>query len=155
MRHRIASYNEQSGRYMEMEPVFYIPDVRRPLVQKGKPGEYTFVDGTEAHRSRVHASIVRSSTDEWEQYQRLLSYGIAKEVARMVLPLNIYSTAYVTINLRSLMNFLSLRTRDEASTFPSYPQYEIEMVAKTMEKCFAELYPLTHEAFVLNGRVAP
>jgi thymidylate synthase (FAD) len=62
---------------------------------------------------------------------------------------------YVTMNARALMNFLSLRTKREHSSFPSYPQREIEMVAERMEDEWAALMPLTHAAFEANGRVAP
>jgi thymidylate synthase (FAD) len=73
----------------------------------------------------------------------------------MVLPVSIYSSAYVTVNARSLMNFLSLRRKVEGSHFPSYPQREIEMVAEKYEIFWAKLMPITHAAFVKNGRVAP
>jgi thymidylate synthase (FAD) len=85
----------------------------------------------------------------------MLEAGVAREVARIVLPLNIYSSAYVTINARSLMNFLSLRTTSPDSRFPSFPQREIEMVGEKYEYHFKQLMPLTHAAFVKNGRVAP
>lgn len=91
----------------------------------------------------------------YEAYQRMLEAGVAREVARIVLPLNIYSSMYVTLNARSLMNFLSLRTKREGSVFPSFPQREIEMCAEQMESHFAELMPLTYAAFNKNGRVAP
>jgi thymidylate synthase (FAD) len=71
------------------------------------------------------------------------------------LPLNIYSSMYVTVNARSLMNFLSLRTKREGSQFPSFPQREIEMCAEKMEDVWQKLMPLTHEAFQSKGRVAP
>ena len=80
---------------------------------------------------------------------------MAREVARGVLPVATYSSMYVTMNARSLMNFLSLRTKREDSTFPSYPQREIEMVAEKMEDLWAELMPLTYAAFNANGRVSP
>jgi thymidylate synthase (FAD) len=85
----------------------------------------------------------------------MLDAGIAREVARIVLPLNLFSSMYVTMNARALMNFLSLRTKREDSHFPSFPQREIEMVAEKMETSFQELMPLTHAAFEKNGRVAP
>ena len=72
-----------------------------------------------------------------------------------MLPLTIYSSMYVTFNARSLMNFLSLRTRRDDAAFPSFPQREIEMVAEQMEAHWAGLMPLTHAAFEANGRVAP
>ena len=81
--------------------------------------------------------------------------GVAREVARAVLPVGLFSSMYVTMNARALMNFLSLRTSREGSHFPSYPQREIEMVAEKMEEHFARLMPLTHAAFEKSGRVAP
>ena len=85
----------------------------------------------------------------------MLDAGVAWEIARIVLPQTIYSSMYVTFNARSLMNFLSLRTRRDDAAFPSFPQREIEMVAEQMEKHWARLMPLTHAAFEANGRIAP
>jgi thymidylate synthase (FAD) len=85
----------------------------------------------------------------------MLEAGVAREVARGVLPVSIYSSMYATCNARALMHFLSLRTQREDATFPSFPQREIEMVAERMEAAFAERMPLTHAAFERNGRVAP
>jgi thymidylate synthase (FAD) len=85
----------------------------------------------------------------------MLEAGVAREVARIVLPVTIYSSAYVTMNARALMNFLSLRRKVEDSHFPSFPQREIEMVAEKYELEFERIMPLTHASFVANGRVAP
>jgi thymidylate synthase (FAD) len=154
-RHRIASYNEESGRYRELEPVFYVPGPQRKLVQVGKPGHYDFVDGTPQQLALVEAETRRVCAEAYAAYERMLDAGIAREVARIVLPLTIYSSMYVTMNARSLMNFLSLRTAREDSRFPSFPQREIEMCAEKMEQEWARLMPLTHAAFEANGRVAP
>ncbi|WP_307859189.1 FAD-dependent thymidylate synthase [Desertivibrio insolitus] len=155
MRHRIASYNEESGRYRELRPVFYVPAPERNLVQVGKPGAYEFLPGSEEQIRLVDAQTRLVSIEAYAAYQRMLEAGVAREVARIVLPLNIYSSMYVTVNARSLMNFLSLRTKHEDSTFPSFPQREIEMCAEKMEQLWTELMPLTAEAFTRNGRVAP
>lgn len=155
MRHRIASYNEESGRYRELNPVFYVPGPERNLVQVGKPGAYEFLPGTPEQSSLVDAEVRSVCETAYASYQRMLDAGIAREVARAVLPVTIYSSMYVTMNARSLMNFLSLRTKREGTTFPSFPQREIEMVAEKMEQHFAELMPLTAETFDANGRVAP
>jgi thymidylate synthase (FAD) len=155
MRHRIASYNEESGRYRELNPVFYVPGPERNLVQIGKPGAYDFTPGTPEQSAMVGEEVRTVSTAAFEAYQRMLDAGVAREVARIVLPLNIYSSMYVTVNARSLMNFLSLRTKREGTQFPSFPQREIEMCAEQMEEFFAELMPLTYAAFNQNGRVAP
>ena len=155
MRHRIASYNEESGRYRELRPNFYVPSRERKLVQVGKAGAYTFVDGTDEQYEITVNAIKESCTLAYENYKKMLDAGVAREVARAVLPVGLYSSMYVTMNARALMNFLSLRTSREGSHFPSYPQREIEMVAEKMERYFAELMPLTHGAFEKSGRVAP
>ena len=155
MRHRIASYNEESGRYRELRPVFYVPGPERRLVQVGKAGAYDFEEGTPEQTALAVAEAGRQATEAYAAYQRMLDAGIAREVARIVLPLSIYSSMYVTMNARSLMNFLSLRTKREGTHFPSFPQREIEMVAEQMEEHFARLMPITHGAFNANGRVAP
>jgi thymidylate synthase (FAD) len=155
MRHRIASYNEESGRYRELNPVFYVPSQQRNLVQVGKPGAYEFLPGTAEQLALVEQQTRDVSQQAFAAYQRMLDAGVAREVARIILPLNIYSSMYVTMNARSLMNFLSLRTKREDSHFPSFPQREIEMAAEQMETHFATLMPLTHAAFNKNGRVAP
>ncbi|MFD1713005.1 FAD-dependent thymidylate synthase [Amnibacterium flavum] len=155
MRHRVASYNEESGRYREMRPVFYVPGAERKLIQVGKPGAYDFEPGTPEMTELVSEQTRQVSTAAYDSYQRMLEAGIAREVARIVLPLNLYSSMYVTMNARALMNFLSLRTKREGTHFPSFPQREIEMVAEQMEDQWATLMPLTYEAFQKNGRVAP
>ena len=155
MRHRIASYNEESGRYRELRPVFYVPGPERNLVQEGKPGAYVFVPGTPEQTELAQTEIKASCTAAYASYQRMLDAGIAREVARAVLPVTIYSSMYVTMNARSLMNFLSLRTQREGTHFPSFPQREIEMVAEKMEDFRADLMPMTYAAFNKNGRVSP
>ncbi|HYO34273.1 MAG TPA: FAD-dependent thymidylate synthase [Nocardioidaceae bacterium] len=155
MRHRIASYNEESGRYRELRPVFYVPGPDRKLVQQGKPGAYDFVAGTAEQFDLVTRETQAVCREAYASYQRMLAAGVAREVARIVLPVTIYSSMYVTMNARSLMNFLSLRTKRDESHFKSFPQREIEMVAEIMEARWAELMPLTHAAFNKNGRVSP
>ena len=155
MRHRIASYNEESGRYRELKPVFYIPSKERKLIQVGKTGHYTFEDGTTEQYELMVAEMKKAYIAAYDAYQKMLDAGIAREVARATLPVATYSSMYVTMNARALMNFLSLRTSREGSHFPSYPQREIEMVAEKMEAEFAKLMPLTYGAFQKSGRVAP
>ena len=155
MRHSIASYNEESGPYRELRPVFYVPGPDRKLIQVGKPGAYDFEDGTAEQTALVEQETMAVTRAAYEAYQRMLEAGVAREVARIVLPLNIYSSMYVTMNSRSLMNFLSLRTKREGTHFPSFTQREIEMVAEKMEDYWAALMPLSYASFNENGRVAP
>ena len=135
--------------------MFYVPAADRNLVQVGKPGAYEFLPGTAEQSALVDTATRDASEFAFTAYQRMLDAGVAREVARIVLPLNIYSSMYVTLNARSLMNFLSLRTKVEGTHFPSFPQREIEMCAEKMETVWRELMPLTHAAFNANGRVAP
>ncbi|MFF0228266.1 FAD-dependent thymidylate synthase [Streptomyces sp. NPDC004629] len=156
MRHRVGwSYNEESGRYRELQPVFYVPDTSRKLVQQGRPGKYVFVEGSPGQHELVTHSMEESYRQAYRTYQRMLAEGIAREVARSVLPVGLYSSMYATCNARSLMHFLGLRTQHELAKVPSFPQREIEMVGERMEAAWAQLMPLTHAAFNANGRVAP
>jgi thymidylate synthase (FAD) len=125
------------------------------LIQVGKPGAYDFEDGTPEQTALVQSEIKEVCRSAYESYQRMLQAGVAREVARAVLPVTLYSSMYVTMNSRSLMNFLSLRTKREGTHFPSFPQREIEMVADKMEELWAPLMPLTSDTFSANGRVAP
>ncbi|WJN63462.1 ThyX-like thymidylate synthase [Streptomyces phage phiScoe56] len=155
-RHRAGwSYNEESGRYRELRSVFYVPGPDRNLQQVGKPGAYTFEPGTPAQYSSVTASSKDAYQVAWNAYQNQLQAGVAKEVARNVLPVGIFTSFWATCNPRSLMHFLSLRTNRQNSKVPSFPQREIEMVADQMELAFMDAMPHTWRAFEMNGRVAP
>lgn len=153
-RHRISSFNEMSGRYTELKPKFYSPDVERGVINVGTKMKPVFVNHLEAAMD-IQAILNHQSSSAWEHYQFMLKAGVANEVARMVLPVNVYSQMYWTVNARSLMNFLSLRVESDDSTFRSYPQHEIDVAARKVERNFQEKMPLTHKAFVQNGRVAP
>jgi thymidylate synthase (FAD) len=155
MRHRTFSYNEESGRYRKLDPVFYVPGDDRKLVQSGKPGAYVFTAGSAEQHTLVAKTIEASCRQSYESYVEMLEAGVAREVARSVLPVGLYSSMYATCNARALMNFLSLRVTHPDSAFPSFPQREIEMVAEQMETLWAGLMPLTHAAFERNGRVCP
>jgi len=155
-RHRIGiGINEASGRYTELPPVFYIPGPERPLVQVGKPGAYEYVVGSMEDYGWLCREMMAQAEEQYASYQARLKRGIAKEVARMSLGVNIYSTMYWTCNARSMMAFLSLRTNEPDSKFPSKPMKEIEVCARMMEAKFAELFPITYEAFNEHGRVCP
>ncbi|MFE3884324.1 FAD-dependent thymidylate synthase [Streptomyces lydicus] len=156
MRHRVGwSYNEESGRYRQLEPVFYVPGESRKLVQQGRPGKYEFVEGTQAQHELTGRVMEDSYRRAYEAYQEMLAAGVAREVARAVLPVGLFSSMYATCNARSLMHFLGLRTQHEQAKVPSFPQREIEMVGERMEAHWAKLMPLTYGAFNANGRIAP
>lgn len=152
MRHRTFSYNEESGRYKVLEPVFYIPSPERPLIQTGKTGEYNFTEGNNNQVAVTSVYLRDNSKECYNTYTALLNMGIAKEVARMALPVNIMSTAYVTGNLRNFLHFLSLRTRHDDATVVSYPQAEIADVAGQIEDLLTQHMPVTMQVWHSNGR---
>lgn len=141
-RHRTMAYNEVSGRYTEMKPRFYLPGDSRPVVQQGKAGQYTFVTD-ETKLTLAQSEIKMAVESSWETYQYMLKHGVAKEVARMALPVNLMTQFYATVNPRNLMHFLGLRTSPQAL-------YEIRQVAEDMEKVLAEQMPMTYAAWKPN-----
>jgi thymidylate synthase (FAD) len=146
-RHRAGhSYNEWSGRYSKMEPEFYVPEFVR--TQVGKPGAYRFEPVAGEVRDAARREIEENAQRAWEAYERMLEQGVAKEVARAVLPLSTYTKYYWSCNPRSLMHFCSLRNHEAA-------QYEIRQYAAAAESFLEQQMPITHAAFVANGRLAP
>lgn len=141
MRHRTFSYNEASGRYKELKPRFYLPNFQRPLVQHGRVGQYTFVAGTDEQYALLAQGQRKSMSIAWNAYQDALHNGVAREVARNVLPLATMTQFYATANPRNLMQFLNLR--NDASALD-----EIRAVAVAMEHSLATTMPLTYNAYV-------
>jgi thymidylate synthase (FAD) len=146
-RHRAGhSYNEWSGRYSKMEAEFYVPEYVR--TQVGKPGAYTFEAVDPSVRALARDEIEKNARRAFATYELLLEQGVAKEVARTVLPLSMYTKYFWSCNPRSLMHFCSLRNHESA-------QFEIRAYAEAAESFLAKLMPVTHAAFVAGGRVAP
>ena len=148
MRHRWSSFNEFSMRYAEASDDFYVPEPEDVRTQVGKPGAYRFdqVEPEVAETARAELSAVYEQAHA--TYERLVALGVARELARLALPVAAYTEFYWTVNARSLMNFLSLRAAEAA-------QREIRRYAEACERFFAEAMPVTHEAFVAGGRNAP
>ena len=148
MRHRVGSFNEFSMRYAKATDDFYVPEPDDVRSQIGKPGSYSFeaVPPELAETAREELRVAYQAA--YDTYQRLVEAGVARELARAVMPVGAYSEFYWTVNARSLMNFVSLRAAETA-------QREIRRYADACEQLFAGHMPVTHAAFVENGRVAP
>ena len=144
VKHRTAQISEESGRYREMDGQFYIPNPDRPLAQTGKTGDYNMIPLSDEAIEGTQLLIEGAAIGAWQTYQELLTLGVAKEMARTVLPVNLYSSMYFTIDARNLMHFLSLRNEHHA-------QYEIREVAKQMDDIFAEKMPLVYSAWKNNA----
>lgn len=145
-RHRIGSFNERSGRYSEFEPDFYLPEHLRKQV--GKPGHYTFEPFFPPNEKDLLDQIQASYNRSYKTYSDLLVQGVAKEQARIVLPAALMTEFIWSINLRSLMNFISLRTSDQAMKEIREDALEVERLAFTIA-------PVSMKAFVDSGKVAP
>jgi thymidylate synthase (FAD) len=147
-RHRVGSFNEFSMRYAKTSDEFYVPEPDDVRSQVGKPGAYSFepVAPELAEQTREELQAVYDAA--YETYTRLVEQGVARELARLVMPMGAYTEFYWTVNARSLMNFVSLRAAESA-------QREIRRYAEACERFLAEKMPVTHTAFVDNGRVAP
>ena len=147
-RHRIGSFNEFSMRYARATDEFYVPEADDVRSQVGKPGAYTFepVDPELAELTRDELRAVYEHA--YATYERLVEAGVAREVARCVIPVGAYTEFYWTVNARALMNFVSLRAAETA-------QREIQRYAEAVESFLAERMPVTHAAFVENDRTAP
>lgn len=151
VKHRISSINEESGRYREFLPSFYLPSDERKLVQTGKTMDYNFVEGRPDQYEAVKFVTQSQSQAFWDNYSALLDYGIAKEVARMTMPVNTYTSMFFTLNLRSLMNFIRKRKVWEDARIVSHAQKEIEMVTDQMVEIIKERFPNVWDSFVESG----
>lgn len=144
-RHRIASYNEISQRYTEVSDDFYVPGkLRKPTKGNKQASEFTDFPDEESLIKRIEEAY----THVYETYRELLERGVARELARIVLPLGVYTQFYWTVNARSLMNFLRLREAPDA-------QWEIRQYAKAILRIFKEKMPWTAEAWENLGRKRP
>lgn len=140
VRHRTWSYNEISGRYAKLEPVFWSPGPERPLLQSGKVGNYIFVPGNAEQYAITKTNIERGAEDAWKRYESVRAIGVANEVARAVLPVGIYTKFWASANALNVLRFLTLRNAPNA-------QYEIREAARAVEEIFAEAMPLTYKAY--------
>ena len=140
MRSRTQSYSEISGRYTEMKPVFYVPGEDRPLVQVGKAMDYRREAGSPILRAVTDRLMRIAGKGAWRLYEYMLRKGVAREVARNVLPVSLYTRFYATANLRNWLHFISLRTDPTAL-------WEIREAAKQVVDIVADHWPTAWEAY--------
>jgi thymidylate synthase (FAD) len=148
MRHRVGSFNEFSMRYAKATDDFYVPEAEDVRTQVGKPGAYSFEPVEAALAEETREALEAVYEQAFATYERLVEAGVARELARSVMPVGAYTEFYWTVNARALMNFVSLRAHETA-------QREIRRYAEAVETFLAEKMPVTHAAFVAAGRVAP
>lgn len=147
-RHRMASYNEMSGRYSTLPPEWYVHAAHDIRTQRGKAGSYVF-ESMDVKLAELAQKEMNESYDKaWMTYQSLLDQGVAREVARTVLPQGMMTRFTFKVNLRSLLNFISLRSLDTAMR-------EIQVYSHTIEKMVEEVVPVAYNAFMEYGYKAP
>ncbi len=132
-----VSYNEQSARYSEMADEFYIPTIWRAQDTKNKQGS---VSAPNIDHVSCTETIQKHSEESMRVYRELLRVGVAREMARMVLPVNLYSSMYFTANARSLMYFIALRSDIHA-------QAETRQYSHAMAVFLMKSMPWTWDAF--------
>src|SRR5438128_8637656 len=142
------SFNEFSMRYARATDDFYVPEADDVRSQVGKPGAYSFEPVSDELAEQTREELQAVYDTAYETYERLVEAGVARELARSVMPVGSYTEFFWTVNARALMNFVSLRAADTA-------QREIRYYADAVEQFFAQNMPVTHAAFVAAGRVAP
>src|SRR3954463_5540956 len=147
-RHRVGSFNEFSMRYAKATDDFYVPELEDVRSQVGKPGASSFEPVDEELAERTREEMQEVYQHAFETYERLVEAGVARELARSVMPVGAYTEFFWTVNARALMNFISLRAAETA-------QREIRRYADAVEQFFAAKMPVTHAAFVAANRVAP
>lgn len=157
VRHRMQNLNEMSARYTELPNEFYIPKEWRKQDTKNKQGSVIDVDwnvvkthymggkfgfGTEECDSHdLFSKLLLEHCDRaYDLYEWYIEQGVAREMARVVLPLNIYTEIYCCWDLKNLMHFLQLRE-------DSHAQWEIQQFATAIKKIVKELFPVTIQAF--------
>jgi thymidylate synthase (FAD) len=147
-RHRVGSFNEFSMRYARASDEFYVPEPEDVRTQVGKPGAYSFEPVSDELAEQTREKLREVYDAAYRTYEGLVEAGVAREVARTVLPVGAYTEFYWTVNARSLMNFISLRNSATA-------QREIRRYAEACERFLEEQMPVTYAAFVANDRTAP
>lgn len=143
------SFNEQSARYSQVPDHYYVPARDHLRQQVGKPGSYSFEPIEDDAVAGSSIELIESTQRAaFEAYHQMLEQGLAKELARTVLPVGMFSRMKWTVNLRALFNFLSLRNDEHA-------QREIRDYAVAVEQLARQVVPVAFEVFEENGRVCP
>ena len=159
IRHRTASVNEYSARYSIMEDEFYIPKAQNLAAQSkiNHQGRDESKNLSPSEQKAVLEILKKDSENSYKNYLHMINQdsagniidqskdGLARELARMNLPLNCYTQWYWKIDLHNLLHFLHLRA-------DSHAQYEIRVYAQAMLDIVKKWVPHTYQAFVKNNQ---
>jgi len=145
-KHRFSSFSEMSGRYTEIPAKFWIPRKENVRMQVGKAMSYEYVSAEDSVANDYLSSLMDINIKSYEYYKGCIENGIAKEVARYVMPMNMYTKFMWGTDLRNMTNFLVLRNDKHA-------QFEIQEAAQKVEQAFEKACPVTYELWNKNGRL--
>lgn len=148
VKHRMSSWSEHSARYSKFEIEYYLPALDGVRAQEGKPMEYRYVTADVAVASQFIQRLADWCEQGMANYQWAMDNGVAREQARMFVPINAYTTITWTLNVRSLLNVLALRN-------DSHAQEETRVFAEGMEQLAERVIPDTLKAFNEFGRIVP
>lgn len=139
-RHRSGSFNEVSARYSEMENEFYVPELNRIQGQSPKNKQCSGDVLSEANQFIAQKLISSANKKAYRDYKKLLKLGVARELARTILPVSLYTEFYWGIDLRNLLKFIELRSHPHA-------QPEIQEYAKAIKELIKDIVPATIKSY--------
>lgn len=138
IRHRTANVNEISGRYSVLNPDFYIP---KRIYEQGKMNKQMSGDIIKDYETnKLFQEYMQVSFKQYNTYKRLVNNGVSREIARIGLPMNMYTEFYWCIDLHNLLNFFRLRSAYNAQT-------EIKEYSDAMKNLISDLCPHTIKSF--------
>ncbi len=140
VRHRMQNLNEVSARYTQLPNEFYLPEKWRLQDTKNKQGSVEAVNWDDDEHNAMSREVWEFCDEAYKLYERMLGLGVAREMARMVLPINIYTEIYTCWDLKNLLHFIALRD-------DSHAQAEIQEYGKAIKQIVKELFPWTLEAY--------
>lgn len=141
IRHRTANVNEYSGRYSEMKDDFYLPEAEQirhqsTMNKQGRSDENL----PESQVNEIRDILINNQTEAFSDYKKMLDLGLAREIARISLPVANYTEWYWKIDLHNLLHFLKLR-------LDSHAQYEIRVYSQIIADIVKVITPFAWEAF--------
>jgi thymidylate synthase (FAD) len=144
LRHRTASVNEYSARYSVLHDEFYVPNISRICAQSQSNKQASGEALPPQTAKEIISTIKSVSKLAHDKYKELINLGLAREIARNIIPLNTYTELYWKIDLHNLLRFIKLRNS-------SHAQYEIRVYAERIQELLKFWVPLVYESFVRHN----
>jgi len=136
----MSNFNEISGRYSQLKPDFYIPDFlgKQSKINKQASDSINLLENDNI--KFLFDTYTETSVNQYSIYKKLISHGVAKETARICLPLNLYTEFYWSIDLHNFLNFTRLRSHKGA-------QPEIQEYSRAAFSLIEDICPVSTKAY--------